>query len=278
VHPDKDHGTPVAIATARFQRVKAAYELLSDATRRRTFDASVVISKPCCSGSGLQRAASKAKKRPRAKAAPQGAAGDATSSTKFSTKSSEAEAPSRRQSTVEVLDSDEEEAAREEKEQAAEALRFAQKRVRMRRTAEQAERIRQREAESGNLHRKHSPSTLGYLRLSLRRSSKVGQVADISADSLETAFKQFGARVVMLQSDVAVLAVQSESSAITCALSFHNWMQRLVSEAEKDTFKAIRLVVAPVAASGKALAGVQETIVVSRSQVAACDRQGSKFA
>merc|ERR1719326_1869382 len=42
-HPDKDLAAPTAVATARFQRIKAAYDLLADPARRRAFDATVIV-------------------------------------------------------------------------------------------------------------------------------------------------------------------------------------------------------------------------------------------
>ena len=44
-HPDKDKTVPIHLSTARFQRIKAAYDLLSDLPRRKAL-AKTVISAP----------------------------------------------------------------------------------------------------------------------------------------------------------------------------------------------------------------------------------------
>ena len=73
LHPDKDRQAPASVATARFQSLKAAYELLSDPVRRRALDSTVVSAPAWPTAAANKAAAPRAGKRsPAAPAAARG--------------------------------------------------------------------------------------------------------------------------------------------------------------------------------------------------------------
>jgi len=171
---------------------------------------------------------------------------------------------------MEVLDSEEEELAREAEWEAAEAVRITQRRRRLRRAAEQGRRIKEREARRTS-EGPGAEAAPGYVRLSFR----LKRLTAPSVAELETAFSAFEARVVSRSDAGAVLAVASEERALSCALAFHGWSQQSCSEATQLVYRSLRVVVAPVAAGGRALAGSRPTVAATRLRVVACDQGGS---
>eukprot|EP00931_Biecheleriopsis_adriatica_P096354 TRINITY_DN70002_c0_g1_i1.p1 TRINITY_DN70002_c0_g1~~TRINITY_DN70002_c0_g1_i1.p1 ORF type:complete len:230 (+),score=45.61 TRINITY_DN70002_c0_g1_i1:195-884(+) len=181
LHPDKDRSVAPHIANARFQRVKAAYEVLSDPAKRKSLE-SAVISAPF-------RPAAAKKPRPVIKKGGKNKRG--------SKEAANAENP------VEVLDSDEEQERERAKEQASPAAR---KRTRL--EAEKDRRFQARtDAKARAVARGQTRRTttasgtnaeadeddLGYCRLVLRPGAVS---AALSAKDLEVAFSAFGARAV----------------------------------------------------------------------------------
>jgi hypothetical protein len=184
-----------------------------------------------------------------------------------------------------VLDSEEEEAAREEDWDRAEAMRYAQRRRTARRLAEQAKRIREREARGTAAEKSAGNPTeaLGYVRLVLavpRRRSASQAATTPKKCELEAAFAEFEAHVVSIDAirGSAVLAVAGGAGrALACALAFHGWPQRIHNEATQTVYRSIRVVVAPVTAGGRALAGPRQTIAASRRQVLTYEGKESRF-
>ncbi|CAE8653765.1 unnamed protein product [Polarella glacialis] len=172
LHPDKDLSAPKAVATARFQQLKAAYDLLSDPARRRALDSSVVVATAAASPrTGTAAVCKRAASRSRtasgsnggstrrgaggAGTEPGGGGGD---SRFWHGGDEEAEGPppgagrrdgaqAQPQPEVMVLDSDEEEHAARDAEWASEQRVFESQRLRRRLWAtEQRSRLQAREA------------------------------------------------------------------------------------------------------------------------------------
>lgn len=298
LHPDKDRSVPTEVATAQFQRVRAAYELLSDALRRRALDASVVTAPfqpaPC----GPQQRPSEprparpaaqdpsqGRKHPRPeRSSPSGASswpGRSNASAGQKTR----QCASTCRDALLVLDSEEEreeQSRRDEEWEAAESVRREHARRRLRRAEEQARRLQEREARHGHEGTgagcDESSVPLSYARLGLRASCKMrkGLAGEaVTAAGLQAAFADFGARVVKLDADSAILAVAGESRALGCALAFHGWTERPHDEAMRAVYRQVRVVVAPVSVSGRALAGPAPTVAATRQRVVACDGEGA---
>lgn len=346
LHPDKDRSVPAATATARFQKVKAAYELLSDPARRQALDSKVVTAPPrprSAASPGLGKFAQRATKRQaesksqhnlrRARGAfdyedeeadreaeweaAEAVRGEyarrrvqraaeqrrrmAEKESLRQTKKSKAqkvksaavsaanesnpEAPKSKGkdqsvSAVVILDSDEEE-AQEEERQELEAVRRKHSRQRVRLATENARQMAEQEMNQAQPHRTTSGGDLSdvrfsYVRLTFRCPLKQGESIP-SADELATAFAEFDARVVSVTSEVAVLAVASQDNAMGCALAFHGWTKKVYAEGQKRVLRTIRIVTAPVTATGRAMSGPRATVAATQSRVVACDHEGPKF-
>lgn len=269
-HPDKDKSSPAAVATARFQRLKEAYELLRDPVRRAALDRAIVTAPP------VPSAAQQAKQRPRPPRPRRPAKSKAT--------------------TIEVLDSEEERQEEEERDAewaAAERRRAVHQAKRKAYAEEQARRQQARDrAKAAAADRKaaqgvDSPGR-GYVRLLLRKESGphcTGPAAStfpapVSANDLEAAFGSFHARVISLQPPRVVLAVPGDDkAAVACALFLHGWTGHPnLCERDKRVFKAVVLAIAPVAADGRAVSRDRATLAVSLKKVALCDEHGARVA
>lgn len=181
---------------------------------------------------------------------------------------------------VVILDSDEE-AAQEEERQELEVVRRKHARKRMRVASESARQLAEKElqqtrADSATGEHLNARACSSYVRVSFRCPLKEGENLPSNGE-LTTAFADFGAQVLSLSSDTAVLAVTSEENALGCALAFHGWPKKVHGEAQRRVLQRIRIVTAPVTASGRAIAGPRATVAATHSRVAACDRTGPKF-
>mmetsp|Transcript_16275 Transcript_16275/g.52077 ORF Transcript_16275/g.52077 Transcript_16275/m.52077 type:complete len:371 (-) Transcript_16275:43-1155(-) len=312
LHPDKDRSVPAPVATARFQRLRAAYELLIDSSRRHAFDTTVVSAPFKPAARQPPAAAPKPSKRAAAAAGPGGGAkrpGPSGTSPPRAGPSRPDGGPRvfRRTpasaTSVLVLDSEderEEQARREEEWQAAETVRREHARRRLRRAEEQARRLRAREAAGepaggaagagaapagGARAPGASDGGSAYVRLAFRgprpgrraRRNCKGAPEAPTAAMLEEAFADFAARVVRLDAESALLVVTGESRALGCALSFHGWAERPCDEATRAVYSRVRVVVAPVSADGRALPGPTPTVAATCKRVVACDADGGSL-
>lgn len=266
IHPDKDHSRPKAESTARFQRLKSAYELLSDPARRRDFDAvlggrrSTVVAQAAPSATCARSAGClAAKKRKAGAGAPR------------SRKARTCPVVEVMESDVEVFDSGEEDAARNAEWEAAEAVRNVHARRRRLRAAEQARREQARHEEEPKAAAKAAGPQRSHVRLKLRG----GLAPRLETDDIQQALLTFHCRVLSADAAHVVVSVESEARAVACVLSFHGWQGRACTAAEVHLFSRVSVVTGPVSREGHALAGSQATVTATQSKIVYCDRGGA---
>lgn len=266
IHPDKDHSRPKAESTARFQRLKSAYEVLSDPVRRRDFDTalgrrrSTVVAQAAPSATRARSHGGQGPANMKRKAG----AGQARRSQKATRSCPVVEVM---ESDVEVFDSGEEDAARNAEWEAAEAVRRVHARRRRFRAAEQARRSQEPKETAG--------VAAGLQRSHVRLKLRAGSGPRLGADNVERALSSFGCRVASADPTHIVASVENEARAVACVLNFHGWQQRACSEAERHLFSRVSVVTGPVSREGHALAGSQATVTATQSKIVYCDRGGA---
>jgi len=293
-HPDKDKTVPIHLSTARFQRIKAAYDLLSDLPRRKAL-AKTVISAPFRPNVvGEVRRKQKASPKAKEKKAKKAKAKEAKP-----TRVSQSVNSSSQEALV-ILDSEEEGAEvsivsisgkAKRKKQDEETARFnrlraqraslrAAAKVRAKARAHLAKDVKACSPKAGSEGKAESPSgsATSFVRLVFREGGISGERSRpvVSSAEVEGAFKRFGVRVMSMHGVEVILATASAKKAIACALSFHGWSARSPKDPELRVLKQMSLAVAPVDCTGRASAG-PKTLVVSRTMVAASDGTTSKI-
>ncbi|CAE7510003.1 dnaJ, partial [Symbiodinium necroappetens] len=286
-HPDKDRSVPSHLATARFQRIRAAYDLLSDERKRKAAAASSISApfKPSAAWRAQQRRAAghagpvppQKKVKPmrfkparKKKIKPQ--------NPPAAEEEKELPKEAKQVDVVEILDSDDEVRA------VPPAAKLPPRRPAAVRAAEgdDCRRLQSRAAAKRRaLERRHGQAVgeersaaeepeevagKSFARLVFR--SGKGRISEILAEDLLDAFP--GAEVILLQPSLAVLSFPTQKQAVACALSFHGWPSRAPPERELRVLRQLSLVVAPVDSNGCAHPG-PKTLVVSRTRVAAAD-------
>ncbi|CAE7835344.1 unnamed protein product [Symbiodinium microadriaticum] len=286
-HPDKDRSVPSHLATARFQRIRAAYDLLSDERKRKAAAASSISApfKPSAAWRAQQRRAAghAGPVPPRKKVKPmrfKPARKKKIKPQNPPAAEEEKELPkeAKQVDVVEILDSDDEVRA------APPAARLPPRRPAAVRAAEgdDCRRLQSRAAAKRRaLERRHGQA-VGEERSAAEETEEVagksfarlvfrsgkGRISEILAEDLLAAFP--GAEVILLQPSLAVLSFPTQKQAVACALSFHGWPSRAPPERELCVLRQLSLVVAPVNSNGCAHPG-PKTLVVSRTRVAAAD-------
>lgn len=244
LHPDKDRSGSAAEATARFQRLQDAYEVLCDPKRRQALQSSVIIVPARTPAPHVKKAPNKhvnPKKGARLREPP------------GSAETNKHPLPS----AVDVLDSEEEEAVRD----VADAVRYVQERKRARHAMEEAKVVAERKVMCTGVPKN------SFVRLSLR----IGKMT-LTASDIDCAFKHLGARLVSQSAETATLSVADERSAVAFVLDFHCWRSRVCSEEVQRVYRHIKLATAPVSREGRAVAGEHPTVAASQKKLVACDK------
>ncbi|CAJ1401169.1 unnamed protein product [Effrenium voratum] len=258
-HPDKDRSVPAHLATARFQRIKAAYELLSHPSNRLAA-ASTVVSAPfkpnrSTKGTKGSKSAKAAKQKPKQQAKKQSQPAKRRLKT----------APATDPEILEILDSDDEAPAnpRMAKRASRAKMEASKQQERDRKAAAAGARMRARaqRLEAGG------DGDARCVRLVFKAPP------DFQAEAVAAAWNS--AEVLRFEPGQAILAMSGAKEAVALALSFHAWPARQPVGLELQILRQMSLAVAPVDYTGRA-AG-PKTLVVSRSLVAASDGTSSKL-
>eukprot|EP00933_Yihiella_yeosuensis_P081350 TRINITY_DN94940_c0_g1_i1.p1 TRINITY_DN94940_c0_g1~~TRINITY_DN94940_c0_g1_i1.p1 ORF type:complete len:372 (+),score=86.59 TRINITY_DN94940_c0_g1_i1:87-1202(+) len=313
-HPDKDRSTSEANATARFQELKAAFEILNDPARRKALDDRVIVAAavPSKSSSSLKKGEKPLQKK---RKDPNKARG--SDSDRGAPKKQKQEQESVKMEPVEVLDSDEEEkekvssevfepvsaqelARRKKERKQQEQERLKEQRLHSRAVARAAaihrrqRRERLQEDDGEHPHEEESDDVKGppevdscpssemhYIRLNFK-AMKDDSARSPTKDALRVAFGDYVSEVVSLTSKDAVLSVLGdETQAVSCALLIHHWDTKedegTRSAACREVFRKISLAVAPVGVDGQAVRGSKATFAISKHQIASCSDNGAKL-
>ncbi|CAE7636701.1 dnaJ [Symbiodinium sp. CCMP2592] len=289
-HPDKDRSVPSHLATARFQRIRAAYDLLSDERKRKAAAASSISApfKPSAAWRAQQRRAAghAGPAPPRKKVKPMRFKAPRKKKIKpqnppAAEEEKELPKEAKKVDVVEILDSDDEACPVEAAPPAAVLLprrrapvraaegddcRRLQSRAAAKRRALERRQGEAKGEEPSAVEEPEEAAGNSFARLVFR--SGKGRIVEILAEDLLTAFP--GAEVVLLEPCLAVLSFPTQKQAVACALSFHGWPGRAPPERELRVLRQLSLVVAPVDSNGCAQPG-PKTLVVSRTRVAAAD-------
>jgi len=290
-HPDKDQSTSPAVATARFQRLRAAYELLTTCTASprtpstsssaRAFGTSNVSRPPCARFPARMASASATCAAPAKNAAAAEPAPVSRKRLSATDNTAQRAKPAKRARQA----GQDRPAAQTSDTTSASApavpVRKPAVQARAPQSFKQAQILADRawlastftdEVGTGVL----SSDAASYVRVGFHHSrgapitaaSKARQASAAPlAEELEAAFSEWAARAVSVGHGGAVLAVKEKAVALQCVLAFQGWQKKGFSKGVQKVLRSVDVIIAPVLPNGRTLRDLGPTLAATQRHV-----------